>query len=73
MNDVNDMIGLIGQDDKAGSQSMFDDILKAKVSAALDAKRIEVASKLYGGDSAETEEELEDIEIEDIQDDDTDS
>ncbi len=56
MTKIEDLIGAITTDKVSDAKQHFDDIISSKMSDALDAKRIEIASSMYG-DS--TDEEIQ--------------
>jgi hypothetical protein len=62
MSDVKNLISAISTNDYATAEDSFAAIMNAKVSAALDAKRIEVAQGMF-----KAEEEVEVLDNEEMQ------
>ena len=56
MTDVQDLINSIGQDNKSGSADLFKDVMATKMLAAIDAKRVEVASSIYAKEEIKDED-----------------
>lgn len=70
MPETNDLLGLAIDKNPVDFADVFDKLVREKAMAALDAKRVEYAQSIYGGDDDvvgdEDEGELEDIDIDDL-------
>jgi len=61
MSDIEDLIHHVKNGDNVSSQYIFNTIMSDKLSAALDSKKVEVASQVFGSGSPEessTDDEL---------------
>lgn len=59
MSDLNVFIDAITSGDNETAQGHFDNLMNAKMQASLEAKRVEVAQKIYSNSVAEVQEEEE--------------
>jgi len=58
--DVRSLIGALGQGDMAQANSIFQDTINARVSTAMDARKIAVASEVMGSEfEIESDEAME--------------
>ena len=60
MSDIEDLIHHVKNGDNVSSQYIFNTIMSDKLAAALDSKKVEVASQIFGSESEEsvTDEDL---------------
>ena len=64
MTDIDKLIDAISSDRKGDSKEIFTDIIGGKLTNAIDAKRIDIATNIYGTDK----EDIEDENIQDFED-----
>ena len=57
MTDVRQFIDLVGQGNNVEAKEALDELLSARAFEALDAKKQELGSNLFGGQTQETTEE----------------
>ena len=60
---IRDFISAMGEQDYVNSSNMFSELIAAKLNDAIEAKKIEVASAVFGQEEV-SDEEFEDFEEE---------
>lgn len=55
MSDTNDLITALANNKTAEANNVFNDLMSAKISDALDARKIEIADDVYNGVNVEQE------------------
>lgn len=63
MSDTNDLINALANNKTAEANNIFNDLMGAKISDALDARKIEIADNVYNG----VEQEVVDADVQGIE------
>jgi hypothetical protein len=66
---VQDLISLSYEQKPIEFQQAFNDLLSDRIAAAVDARKVEIASSLYSGETDEEEETVTDTDITDQEED----
>lgn len=66
---VQDLISLSYEQKPIEFQQAFNDLLSDRIAAAVDARKVEIASSLYNGETDEEEETVTDTDITDQEED----